>query len=354
MNSVIKSDVRPKKERNSSVECYRILAILFVLIIHYNGWLAGIDTGAKALSYNSPHWMFCQVSIEALTLPCVNMFILITGYFGLKIKSRTIIDMLFLLLSIKVPFYLVSVIEAEPFSTSNLVQQFRLISNAGYFVEDYLMLMFFSPVLNSFIEQKGRKILPWVITFALIEFYFEDIVHDEEMQFNRGYSLIHFVLMYFIGRCIWLFKDKLFKIKSEVYILTYFLCSLTTAIILCAGIRTGLFYSSPLAIIAAMSLFIPFLKKNYYNKVTNWVAKSVFCVYIFHTTPPIINIIKTTDQFTLTNYTYSIYWLYGILLIIAIFIAGVVYDKTRLLITNPLTSIITTKVNNILVRYKTD
>ena len=342
----------PIKHRNSSVECYRILAIFFVLIVHFNGWLSGTKIAEINLLHGAPLWMYSQGLIEAFTLPCVNMFILITGYFGLKIKARTILDMLFLLLSIKIPFYLISVIEGEPFSTSNLVQQFRLISNAGYFVEDYLMLMFFSPVLNSFIEQKGRKILPWVITFALIEFYFEDIVHDEDMQFNRGYSLIHFVLMYFIGRCIWLFKGRLFTIKNKTFLIVFLLSSLITTFFIYAGIKTACFYASPFVIIAAGSLFVPFLKQNFCNRRINYIAKSVFCVYIFHTTPPLISLIRNADVYLLHNYTYVFYWIIGTIILFGTFVSGILYDKLRLIITEPITNILTKQIDYIISRER--
>lgn len=289
-------------------------------------------------------WKYCQIGIEAMTCTCVNMFILITGYFGLRIKIRTIADMILLLLSIKIPFYLAMVAHGSTFSISGFLSQFLAVSNAGYFVEDYLMLMFFSPVLNSFIERYGKKILPWVLTFVAIEFYFEEIRHDADLQINRGYSLIHFVLMYFVGRCIYLYREPLKEIASLKYVAGYLVCSLIISLWYMFLDDTAFDYSNPIVILSSACIFIPFLKHSFHNKAVNWVAKSMFCVYIFHTSYPVVELLRKFDQYSLNAFSYPTYWLTGLCALAAVFTVALLYDKLRRMVTETIVNLVTKSI----------
>ena len=75
--------------RNSSLEFYRIIATFTVLVVHFNGWFVDIperfDFSHIALS------RIGQMIIEAATIICVNMFVLISGYFGIKLRLSSVI-----------------------------------------------------------------------------------------------------------------------------------------------------------------------------------------------------------------------------------------------------------------------
>lgn len=252
--------------RNSSIELYRIVAMLFVVIVHCNGWLVGGIPGVFDET-NISVFRISQATIQAITCTCVNMFVLISGYFGLKLKWKSILNIYMLLISISIPFYLLSVYIGETFSIRQFLSRFMAFSRSGYFVECYLLLMFFSPVLNAFIEQLGKKILLWVLLFWAIEIYFEFVLHDGDLGFKSGFSFIHFVLIYMIGRTLSIFKEHLFQFTKGKYLICYFLSTLT---ILCVYIffdmPSAFTYSSPFNIISSCSLFMIFAKTTYYNR----------------------------------------------------------------------------------------
>lgn len=325
-----------KVKRNSSIELYRILAMLFVLIVHCNGWLVG-GIPDEFDEQNISLFRVSQATIQAITCTCVNMFLLISGYFGLKLKWESILNIYLLLISVTIPFYLISCSLGENFSISQLLRRFMAISRSGYFVECYLLLMFFSPVLNSFIEKMGKNIIAWVLAFWAIEVYFEFLLHDEDLSFKDGYSFIHFVLIYMLGRTLFLYKDCLLQISSYKYISLYFLFTLIILIIY-LGLDMPFVYSycSPFNILATCSLFLLFTKHIFYNRWINWIASSTFAVYVIHVNEPILNWLRIFDNRILSNFSYPQYLMImggGILLL---FIGSVLYDKVAKLFTTPI------------------
>lgn len=201
------------RKRNSSVELFRILATLMVVIVHYNGWLAGGMPDHFDLSGAS----FCTVSqavIEGFTAVCVNCFLVITGFYGVKLKPKTFWNMWILLVSIYVPCEIVMQIHEGAFSPRPLIDDLIAFTRESYYVQDYLMLVFLSPVLNTFIDKYGKKILPYALVFWGIEIVFDWLRHNQSLGFAQGYSLIHFILMYILGRTAFLYKDVIRNVGS--------------------------------------------------------------------------------------------------------------------------------------------
>lgn len=203
-------------ERNSSVELFRILATFLVLIVHCNGWFVGMPTSFVWKSVSA--FTVGQTLIESFSCVCVNCFLVISGYYGIKFKYRSVWNMFVLLLSIYVPFCIVQMLYAGDFNVKQLLLSFFAFSRESYFVQCYLMLTFLSPVLNSFIEKYNRHILKYVFVFWGIEIYFECLRGNESLGFNDGYSVIHFILIYMLGRCLFLYRDKVLKINRNCYL----------------------------------------------------------------------------------------------------------------------------------------
>ena len=330
--------------RNSSIELLRIVAMFFVVIVHCNGWLVG-GLPNNFDETNISIFRSSQAIIQAFTCTCVNLFLLISSYFGLNLKFKSIMKIIMVLISVSIPFYFVNCIAEEQFSARKLLTRLMVISRSGYFVECYLLLMFFSPLLNAFIKEQGRRVITWVLLFWAIEVYFEFIIHDEDLGFKNGYSFIHFVLIYMIGRSLYIYKEKLHSIESFKYMMSYILC---TCIIFMSymffDMLSAFSYCSPFNIIASCSIFVLFTKYTFYNRVINWVASSTFTVYIIHTQPPVFNWLKSFDNFALTNYTYPKYVIMMGGVVTLVFWSSILYDKIARLITVPIVDIIDTNL----------
>ena len=333
MVSSNKASISAKKERNSSIELYRIIATFTVLIVHFNGWFVG---GMRGFDFHHPTLFGAgQMIIEALTCICVNMFLIISGYFGIRLKLTSVLRLCLLLVFIYVPFYIVEVLVGGAFSIKSLLGCFFVISRSGYFIQGYLMLMFFSPVLNAFIEKHGRQILPWTLCFVVIEFWFETVRGIENFGFNKGYSIIYFVLMYMIARCIALNKEKLLTLPMKCYVLGYLFCTIIICFMYVGGLECSFAYSNPIVIVSSICSFVPFMYRDWHNRLVNWVAGGTLAVYIIQVREPAYSLLVKIDNYFLNNYSYSHYLLLCGLVILLTFVFCVAYQKACEKIVNP-------------------
>ena len=292
-----------EKKRNSSIETYRIIATILVLMVHLNGWLADMPETFSSVSCFS----ICQTFIESLSCICVNCFIIITGWFGLKLKFKHFWTIYSVIVFIYVPFYLVSCFHAHSFSLDMFLINFIAIGKESYYIQCYLMLMFLAPVLNAFIEKMGKQIIWFTISFWLIEIFLDWILNNNCLGFAHGYGITHFILIYFLGRTAFIYKNQINdNFKDSRCIILFFLCLLLMAVMYFSGFSksSSFSYTNPCNVIMAFSLYFIFEKKTFYNKVINWFSTATLAVHIFHTTPPVITILKECDIYTLQNYPY--------------------------------------------------
>ena len=339
-------------ERNSSIEVYRILATFAVLVFHFNGWLVGGMPKHFDMD-NVSLFRIVQALIEACTCICVNMFIIISGYFGIRLKFQSVLRICLLLFSIHVPFYIIDCLFFDnTFQLKVFVKTFLVISNGGYFIQCYMMLMFLSPIINSFVENNKVGGLYYCVLFLFVEFWFDCITHTDNIGFNHGYSVIHFVLIYMLARYLSLNKERFLEYKKQMWIFGYLLCSLIIFEMYLLDINYVWQYSNPIIIFSAFCSFIPFLYNSYLNENINWVAKSTLAVYIIHVTVPVYYIVKGLDNYCLLYYSYPSYLLCMICCSLAVFVISIFYDKVRLLVTNPLERVLLLFFNNVMSHCK--
>lgn len=324
------------KERESNVELFRILAMFLVLVVHFTGWFVGgladpFDS-TKDLSFRMG-----QMVMEALSVVCVNCFLIISGWFGIRLKFKSIWKLYTLLFFIYVPFQLVATACTGDFSFMQLADNLLVFTRESYFVQCYLMLMFLSPVINAFFEKYGKNVLGLVLVLWGIEAFMANVRGNVSLGINDGYSLIHFILMYMLARTAALYKDEILKVKRNWWLIGYFVC----AGLVCMGHLVGFAhtwdYSNPIVVIESFCLFFPFLYKKFYSRRVNWLAGSAFAVYIIHTTEPVLNVLKETDIWLLQNLNYWLYLPAYLLLCVLVFLVCVIYDKCREWLTQPLT-----------------
>lgn len=324
-----------QKVRNSSIELYRIIATFTVLAVHFNGWFVG-GMPEKFDLANPTSFRTGQMIIEAVTCICVNMFLLISGYFGIRLKLSSVITLCMLLVLIYVPFYLLEVLLGTTFSMKVLISKFLVISNAGYFIQDYVMLMFFSPVLNAFVKEYKKDILPWTITFLFIETWFGCIYVNDNFGFNKGYSIIHFVLIYMLARCIAMYKEKLLQMPRYAWLLGYLFSTAIICLMYILGLQCAFDYSNPVVVFSSVCTFVPFLYKEWYSKLVNWIAGGTLAVYIIQVTSPVHPLLVKVDNYILEESPYPVYLIGVTIVIIVTFCFSILYHRMCTILTGTL------------------
>lgn len=294
----------PKKERQSNIELLRILAIIGVVVLHYNN--PAIGGGMKYAEQGSVNF-YTLYFLESMFVCAVDLFMLISGYFMCNSKKANLwkpIELIVQVAVFKEATYLFRVvIHSADFSFKLLLTN---LIPANYFVILYCCVFVLSPYLNAAIcglsppKLKGLIVIV-VALFAVYptcvdvlgelrseEFYGLSSVGMYGSQY--GYSIVNFILMYLVGAYLRLGKPKFLEWK------TIRLCGLLLLDIVLMTVWAkvndiiGFFteksaweYCNPLVILEAVILFVLFSRaKLGVIKPVNKLAEGVFSVFLLH------------------------------------------------------------------------
>ena len=74
------------KVRRSNFELLRIVSMLLVLLAHYVPTRGGVTKDALL---NDTFATLCTLELHSLSIVCVNCFVLISGYFGIRLNIKS-------------------------------------------------------------------------------------------------------------------------------------------------------------------------------------------------------------------------------------------------------------------------
>ena len=288
------------KVRESNIELLRTISMFMILVIHANFVaLPRIDNN-ELVSNTIPS--ITRFFIESLGIVAVNVFVFISGWFGINASRKRIFSfiymVLFFLLGGGILFILLG---KNSFSLSWLLDVFQL-SEKDWFIKAYFVLMIIAPVLNTYCKSAEEKTQRYVVIgFFLFEAIYGWVTGGRRF-FVDGYGPLHFIGLYITAQYVHYqkinsvpssFAKKLFQLPQWVDLLVYISTSILTTVLMVFGVyftktSNSVFnlvyaYSNPLIIIGAVYLFLFFSKmKIRYSKIINWFGASSFAVYLFH------------------------------------------------------------------------
>lgn len=270
-------------KRESNIELLRIVAMLLVLLLHANYFSLGDVKLADVERF--PLNSFCKAFAEQLCIICVNVFVLISGWFGIKPSLRGGLSLLFQVYffhGLIVLFYLCIGITV-PLRTIIIGFYF---GRPYWFIIAYFILYAISPILNAFIQiANPRTFLSVLASFFIMEFAYGWIT--DVAAFNGGYTAISFVGLYLLAQFIRKYSCRLLKIGVFVNLLFYVLLSILPVILFFLSKHkfNMIAYSSPFVIMASLFFFLAFNKMKISNKAINYLACSSLSIYLVHLHP---------------------------------------------------------------------
>lgn len=341
-----------RNQRNSNIELFRILATFLVLLVHMNGYFVGLDV--KVFNFHS----FPQIVIEAFSCVGVNCFILITGYFGVKLSFHTIWKLWQSLICIYVPLLIFKCIFDQPANGLCIEDIICAIcpfsSRDGYFINGYIFLIIVSPFLNSYIKYHTRKhILIFTIGIVLFEFWVDCVCDLQTYFYNGGYSGLHFCVIYMIGQSIKLYYKELKSLSPLLYFLVYVVMSASIVLLSVLKVRFTYNYSNIFLIVSACSLFLIFaVQKPFYNKFINTIAKCSLYVYILQISSPFMGWLCKADLYILNSFNWVSYMFIVCGICISFYIFCFIWDYTRLMLTRRLFNSIELSIDRFLANIR--
>ena len=291
--------------RESQFELLRLLAIFFVIMHHLV--IKGADTVGYITPYSYDEHGVGGVLINSFCICAVNLFVMITGWFGIKNIFRGVVRLIIDCAVFGLISYLVLCIFTEHiFAVKECLKSSFFTSN--WFISVYMMLVLISPLIEYSIKALDLDKLKYIVVALLIV----DVFFGFCFKYNNGYDLIHFVTLYYLARFLKLSYESKLNVKLSKYGFCFY-CLLAVVLAACYiavnkfGIKlpalSYFLYNNPLIILIGMALFMWFSKRKIQSCFINILATGVFGTFILHTTPYVIPVRN--------EYTHTIFQQYG-------------------------------------------
>lgn len=277
--------------RESNFESCRILAMFLVMVVHANFVALGEPTFEDM--QDSFANGFTRYFVQSLAIICVDVFVLLSGWFGIRANIKKMLSFLFQILFFYVLIYVAYVvIFGEKLNVVDTVKYFSLGTPAGWFIKAYIALFIISPILELFVHYAAKEQFRFVLFgFFLFQTIYDWVFNGSVSWLSSGSSLPVMAFLYLLARYIKIYPPLIWKRIGKLDILLYLLLS---AIIAFASafaryklnISLHMFlYTNPLVIISSLLFLHFFSRLRIKTKIVNRIAGSVFAVYLLHGNP---------------------------------------------------------------------
>lgn len=263
--------------RDSNIELLRLLCMFMIVVHHFIMQPAGGNTLLAQSVLGQIINSLCYIS--------VNCFVLISGWFGIRVNWKGVWNLYFICAFYALSSYLFHICydEAHIGKSLFLLTLFPFSHSQWWFINCYLILYLSAPLLNAAIEHISQKqYLTIIALYTMMNIYFGNILHTP--FFNQdGYSAAQFIYIYLLAGYMHRYIPMDWINSHRWYMFgIYVLCSLTY--VGCAHLSqlsiVNLGYNNIFNILAAVAFFLFATSFHFQNYKINSLAGSVLAVYL--------------------------------------------------------------------------
>ena len=323
------------KSRKSNFELLRLVAMMLVLLVHVNYLSLGAVSQSEIIA--TPWTGFVRIFCEQLCIVCVNLFVLLSGWFGIRPtlkKSASLLFQVFFIGFFSMLFAKLAGVDVSSYGVGNVAW----FGQYYWFVTAYLILFFFAPVLNAFCEKANkREFASVVISFFVLEALF-GWLNGDSGHYKLGYSAISFMGLYLLAQYIRRYGEKLLALKWWQSFLYYLLFTIIPTLISFVGIYlsdnslSAISYSSLFVVAASVSLLLMFSRFDFESRFINWLSVSAFAIYLVHQSPGVDGLYLDFFEWTYNSMHGALFIPFAIFATAIIGFACVLFDKLRIFI----------------------
>jgi hypothetical protein len=324
------------------MELLRIIAMLLVMMDHAGFMSVGVPTYSQSI--DRPIFSIFTFGDMGLSIVCVNVFVLISGWFEIHFKKEKLCELIFQVFFFSTLVFLILILwkPSEYFQLSNLKTWCLLCGVDYWFVKSYIVLFIFSPALNSFVKYSTeRELRLFLLSFFIFQTVYAWVSINGASEFSGGYSALSFMGLYLLARYVRLYGYVLGieKSSAKFFLGIFFLIALFQTILAFVVTRLELpiagrlfTYTNPLVIIQSLALLLTFTKiKVFHNRMINWIASSCFAVYLFHANDFVLRAYYAKFiNYLFLQYPYALFGLFTLIFIFVVFCISVLLDKIRI------------------------
>lgn len=335
--------------RQANFELLRILAMYLIVIWHIKGHY--VDGGPGAF-----HPLVAKIltGLSNFISFHVDLFILITGYFGIRNNKKAIVKNLLLCSIYLWGFNLISYLHNGTFDIKEVI--FPISHNPWWFMTVYFLLVLVAPFLEKMLSAlTDKEWLVWVEILLVLNVYFGHFQHLK-VVYMMGFDLMNMLTVYSLGALLrkpnLVAKFRLYGSKKSLLIALLVLILLRIVIgklffKMQIDILPGE-YCAPLTIALAVNVFLLF--KNVSLKSSRFItffSTSAVSVYLI-TEYPMVRDWLTSHyghyyQMLCHNAVEGV--LYVVFSSIMIFVVCVFIDKVRIFIQKNIEKVVFKKLH---------
>ena len=294
---------KTKKKRNANFELLRIVAMLMILVLHYNSHAnVLLQLGVPANRVQ----IFATI-LEGFCITGLNTYVFLSGYFlsKSKIKPGKIIQLICqvyfytILISVAMMIVGIYVVQTNDSVFKTVQYLFPISSEHYWFVTAYIIMYVFAPIMNAAVEVLSRKQLKWTILGLLIWFSFiKSIVPVMFVTDHFGYDYGWFLCLYLIAAYVRKYDIVLFynaKRSALVFVISCLMIGFMSIATYLYNLKFGgLNYYAEVPIhlnfiftlTGSLGLFSMFrfyqMRESRFADVVRFVAPLTFGVYLLH------------------------------------------------------------------------
>ena len=331
-----------KDVRESGFELLRILAMLGVMALHA-GFYGDVPAVSESEGWLVP-WFRCIM--HAFEVVSVNVFVLISGYFGIRTRVRGVLNFAWQIVFWRVVAVLMLAVfwSASPSTMTSYVPWMGLdvesigFSFGGWFVGAYLGLMLIAPVLNAYAESCETKRLGlYVLLFLAVEVVCDWLLPSLNF-FKGGYTPFAFIGLYLGGR--YLKRNDAVDVSCRVAGLLFLAVAISAGTAMAIAVVFGgsmpilrnrlmyaaYGYTSPTTLACSFLSIMYFKHVRFTSRIVNWLAASAFGTYLFHGSLPFF---KRSAVWIYQNHSGVLAVVVTIGLIVGTYVLSVLVDQIR-------------------------
>ena len=265
-------------QRQSNIELLRCFAMLCIIVYHLCLFaLVGVSTGTKLY--------------QALQIPLhigVPLFVLISGYFGIRFSLKGLMRLCSKGYFYFVPLAVIPMVLTHSGGVKDILKSIFIFGfDAQWYLNTYLYLFLFSPIINRYLEnitKSQRLYLLAILTFMSV--YIGNVT-EGDVCLVEGKNLTNFLLLYTLGNSLRHYQEHINGCSQFKLVITYLLFNAFLVIgfmyipIIAGKIwKYSYAYDSPIIMVNSVWMFAIFSKLDVKSRFVNWMGSGVCACYL--------------------------------------------------------------------------
>ena len=265
-------------QRQSNIELLRCFAMLCIIVYHLCLFaLVGVSTGTKLY--------------QALQIPLhigVPLFVLISGYFGIRFSLKGLMRLCSKGYFYFVPLAVIPMVLTHSGGVKDILKSIFIFGfDAQWYLNTYLYLFLFSPIINRYLEnitKSQRLYLLAILTFMSV--YIGNVT-EGDVCLVEGKNLTNFLLLYTLGNSLRHYQEHINGCSQTKLVTSYLLFNALLVVgfmyvPLIAGKiwKYSYAYDSPIIMVNSVWMFAIFSKLDVKSRFVNWMGSGVFACYL--------------------------------------------------------------------------